>query len=461
MLLRLFPPALLLGAALPIGTAVVADGAVAQRGGETMPCSYFVAVTGSDGNNGRSATTPFATLEQAQAAARRSSAKVVCLSAGTYHRRTPLNLGAADNGETWQYYPASGVDSAVLDGGGSLGTIIGINAGSSNITINGLKIQNFTDYGIHVQPQGATSDHITIENCDVGNGGHTGSTSGGIVVENTTNALVSNNYVHDMVNASISMYAFNPGETLLGSVVQNNVVLRAATGESDMGAIYTEMLSTAPSSLIIRNNYIRDYGHAGGFGAIGIYLDEGANHVTVTGNIVGPPAEGSVASAETNNTGAAFTNAGHDNTFSGNIVDLGDSGRVFAGMFYGYPAYGESGNVFKGNIIVSNFAGRQGTNMSGMVGFAYFQNIAPASNYTIQDNVYWNYASGGSVFSHGTIASDTNPIHLNPQLSNWTYAIAGTSPVFRPPVNFTPIIGDWGPPGFVVPRTGTRPSSPH
>ena len=443
----------------PMALANAACGGVPDDG-RIPSCGYFVAVTGSDHNEGTSVTTPFGTLEMAQAALRRGRSKVVCLRAGVYRPRSPLVLSSADNGETWRYYTPDGVGSAILDGGGNLDSIIAIDPGASNIRINGLTLQNFGAAGIHVEPRGATSNAITIENNNVGHGGNPGVTSAAIIVENTTNAVVANNYVHDMLTGGISMYAYNAGETLNGSVVENNVVLNTVEGISDSGAIYTEMLSTARSSLTIKNNYISDYGHSGGYGAIGIYLDEGANHVTVTGNVIAPPTERSVPFR--NDGGAAFTNAGYDNTFSGNIVDLGDSGRVFASLNYGYVAYGERGNVYTGNIIISRFAGSsQQTNMNGLTGYAYFQNLAPSSNYTIENNVYWNYASGGSVFTQGVLAGDRNPIVVDPQISGWTYTIASNSPVYRPPVNFTPILGGWGPAGFVIPRTRTEPSNPH
>src|SRR6185312_6808042 len=60
-----------------IGVAAEAPGGPASSG--AAPCSYFVATTGSDRNDGMSAATPFASLEKAQAAVRRASKKVVCL----------------------------------------------------------------------------------------------------------------------------------------------------------------------------------------------------------------------------------------------------------------------------------------------------------------------------------------------------------------------------------------------
>jgi hypothetical protein len=36
-----------------------------------------------------------------------------------------------------------------------------------------------------------------------------------------------------------------------------------------------------------------------------------------------------------------------------------------------------------------------------------------------------------------------------------------TSPVLAAPVSFPGLMGGWGPPGYVLPETGTAPSCPH
>jgi len=315
-------------------------------------------------------------------------------------------------------------------------------------------VQNFSTAGIHVEPGGATSNAITIENNNVGHGGNPGVTSAAIIVENTTNAVVANNYVHDMLTGGISMYAFNAGETLSGSVVENNVVLNTVEGISDSGAIYTEMLSTAPDSLIIENNYVSGYGGAGQFGQTGIYLDEGANHVTISGNVIGPPNPDSLPPVGTNDTAQAITISGSDNTVTGNIIDLGTSGQVFAVKWFGYSGYGLANSVVENNTIIMNFSGSPQAYMNGVSGVVYFQYDpgGSSSDFTIANNAYYNYASGGTSWSNGNMVSDSNPTVENPQLSG-SYSIASGSPVFNSPVSFAPIVGGWGPSGFAIPAS--------
>jgi hypothetical protein len=86
----------------------------------------------------------------------------------------------------------------------------------------------------------------------------------------------------------------------------------------------------------------------------------------------------------------------------------------------------------------------------------------PPTPLTIQDNAYFNYA-GTSVASTGTggAGSDASPTTEDPGISCWAPSLASGSPVTGAPVSFPGITGGWGPPGFVMPETGTAPSWPH
>jgi hypothetical protein len=433
----------------------------ARGGGAALPCTYFVAEAGSDRNNGRSAATPFATLEKAQSTVRRDASKVVCLRAGTYHRTAPLRFTSSDDGETWQYDPASGVDTAVLDGGNTV-DLISIN-GASNLTINGLSLQHSFDNAIATEDdwRAPRINNLTIENCDIGFNQHTGAQGSFnplVFIANATNTRILNNYVHDAASQGIGLYAFYARHSIDGSVIGGNVVLRTVERMSDGGSIYINMRGTGESGghVTVTNNFVRDYGALGITGAAGIYLDDNASYVTVSGNVVGPPTSGSVG---TGNLGAvAFEiHNGNHNAVSGNILDLGDSGRSWAAIWYQDSATvaGMSGNTFTGNVVISGFFGNQNTNFTGRTGYTYFENAAAA--FKIENNLYYNYA-GGHVRTDGPITSDSNPIFADPQIGGWTYHVADDSPAFRWPVNFPRIVGGWGPPGFVIPQDGTAPS---
>jgi hypothetical protein len=73
-------------------------------------------------------------------------------------------------------------------------------------------------------------------------------------------------------------------------------------------------------------------------------------------------------------------------------------------------------------------------------------------------NMYYNYGSG-SLSTTGNQFGDADPITgSNPLTSGMTYAIASGSPAFNNPAEFPGIVGGWGPPGYVIPSTGTPPS---
>jgi hypothetical protein len=435
-------------------TGSVGTGAGAAPSGP----GFYVSPNGSDSNPGTEAA-PFATLARAQQAMENSSIKATYVEGGTYHLSSTLTLTAADNGETWQYYPKDGVNSAVLDGGDNVGWMIDIKGGS-NITINGLKIQNFTTYGVIVDGgSGATASGNTVENSDIGFNTVTAWNSGGIYFwGNAPNSVIKDNYVHDVGSMGIGLNPYDSGQSIDGSVISGNVVLRAVERMSDSGGIYVSGHGgTQTSHVTVSDNYVRDFGGSGVTNANGIYLDDNASNVTVSGNVVGPAAVG------TGNSAAAFfVHNGHDNHITGNIVDLGSSGGEYTVQWGhdGASIAGMGGNTFTGNVVVSNFTGNQNT-IGFLNGYSFIQSPdTPSSWYTIQNNDYFNYA-GGQIRTDGPVAADSHPTFVNPQLSGWTYAEASGSPVLSSPVNFAGIAGDWGPAGFVIPKTGAAPSDPH
>lgn len=401
-----------------------------------------------------------------------SSTKTTYVRAGTYNLSSGLALTSADNGETWSYYPPDGANTAVLNGRNSVsGGIIQLR-GTSNVTIDGLKIENFVDYGIlgwggPNSPWGGTitlGSGNTVENSDVGFNTASSFQTGGIALS-MPNSTIANNYVHDVGSQGIACYAYYSGNSINGTVIKNNVVLNAVQRVTDGGAIYTNMYSGIQTDYVtITNNYVANYGAASTNSVHGIYLDDTSSNVTVTGNLVGPPTVGVGTTGGYNGIASFLIHSGNNNTISGNIVDLGDSGINGTVIWYygGDPAaVGMHGNTFTGNIVISKFTGALNATFSGRnVAYNQSTNDPNGYAYTINDNAYWNYASAGSVFSNGNATSDSNPIHENQELSGPTYTIAGGSPVYNAPVNFQAILGGWGPPGYVIPDTGITRSSP-
>jgi hypothetical protein len=464
-----FAPFLLgyLAALLP-AIGVAADSV--PRASEGPACGYFVAPMGSDDADGKSAATAFATVAKAQSAARDGRSKVVCLRAGIYKIASTVSLTSADSGETWRYYAPDGVDSAVLEGGNTLSGFFSI--GGDNITIDGLTMQHFYDSAVKdVGGHTNVLRNITIENCNVGFNVETGigKWSEAIALGNMTSVQILNNYVHDVQSQGIGLFAYDSGSVISG-VVRSNVVLNTVQSVPDGGAIYINMKNSgthgipAGSSLVITNNYVADYGNASSFtstqGARGIYLDDNSSNVVVSGNVIGP-ANRALNSSNDGLTAAIFVHNGSGNVIENNIIDLGSSGNE-AAVDWGYDRdslSGMAGSVFKNNIVVSSYTGAMNAKPSGSA--VYFQDSRlPASDFTIQGNLYYGYA-GGRVSTSGTVVGDSNPIVANPLLRGHAYQLASNSPAFISPMNFTPIVGGWGPPGFAIPVTGVPPSYLH
>jgi hypothetical protein len=422
-----------------------------QWGGQPDANAIVISPSGSD-SNPCNVNSPCQTLEKAQQVAQGASDKTIYLRAGTYNRSGTLNLGSSDNGETWQTYPSDAVDSAVITGGDNVA--FGINMeGVSNVTINGLSVQHFITGGIRAE---GASSNVLIENNDVGHITDTSYTpSFGIDLSDAPHSTVSHNYVHDTTGPGIDSYAYYAGQSADGDVITGNVLLNDSNTNPDTGAIYLNMHATDDSGghITVSNNYVRDWGSSVG-NQHAVYLDDQACDVTITGNVLGAPQ--GVTGSNYTGTGMIFANGGNNNTISGNIIDLGNSGHVVT-VNWSQESLDMSGNSFTGNIVVSSYTGTQQIQQGATGGsYSFVENGSlPASDFTIQNNLYHNYA-GGQVNTSGNITSDAHPIMTDPQISGYLYNMAGGSPAFSAPINFSSIQGGWGPPGFVIPSSSNH-----
>lgn len=462
------------------GTKSVPGGGGTGAGGAGTPlaCAFWVAPSGgNDSNTGTSPATPFATLEKAQTAMRgvlSNASKVTCLksgSGGTYNRTTSLTLTSSDSNETWQYDPTSGANTAIIDGGSTVDLIIV--SGANNVTIDGLKLQNPLGACIHTPAGGVQITGLTIENneCAFNHGSIADGTADGfpnmILVENAINTKILNNYVHDTIHDGIGLSAFFSGESIDGGLISGNVVIRTCQQITDCGAISTDMAGTGPNggSVSISNNFIRDVGQPGVGGLGMIYLDDYSSHVTVKGNIVGPPIVGWSGSSGRQDGQCFELHNGANNTVEDNFCDLGSTSRINPmlwdqdGNSFGV---GMVGNIYSNNINISNFAGSSNSNPVICQGCAYVeQGGVVASDFTISNNAYHNYG-GGVEPTNGSVIGDSSPQHITAtslKCSGYLYNLDPTSLAEASPVSFVPPTGGWGPPGFVIP-TSTNHSCP-
>jgi predicted xylan-binding protein with Ca-dependent carbohydrate-binding module/parallel beta helix pectate lyase-like protein len=406
------------------------DTASTGAGASPSGPGFFVSANGNDSNPG-TVDAPFATLERAQQAMENSSIKQTYVEGGTYHLSNTLTLTAADSGETWTYYPPSGVDTAIIDGSG-LGDIIDIQG--SNITINGLQLQHASNAGITVQGPnhngGFNTTNDIIENSVV----HDLSNIDGAAISSwgATNVKIYNNLIYNVTSKAIAAEATQSGDIYSGTDIENNVILNSVTNNQDNGAIYLQDLNGgASTNIIIKNNFIHDYGSASNF-TKGIYLDDGASNTTVTGNIISGSGQFAVQ-----------YHGGDNNHVSGNLIDLGSAGNQFIAFYQMSPSEtinNMAGNTFTDNVIIG---------AGGSQVLSWATNISGQALPTDSNNVYHSYGSGG-ISTGADGINDSNPIFEDPQLSGWTYNTAAGSPI--------QIIGGWGPAGYIIPQTGTTPS---
>jgi hypothetical protein len=445
------------------------------------PNAFYVATNGNDGNPG-TLSKPFATLAQAQKAMQASSTiKTTYVRAGTYKppstggncvwgnpAGSSIGLSSADQGETWSFYPPDGYGSAILDGqstmgnsGGTGGDGTGCAFGASqvsDVTIVGLQFQHY----LYAAFWGYAASNAHLTDNVIHDTTAAVFSSGGILLVASPGATITNNYLHDLAYMGIVVSDNSAGGDGMGNTtVSGNAVTNACTWPAvsgggndenggDCGGIY--FWSQHPSistNMRIENNLVRDVNvsskGAGDFGsccAQGIYLDDGTNNVTATGNVV------------TGITSACFQiHGGQDNVIRGNLCDLGASGTGAIVEYQNDMLTQMTGNVFEDNVVV---AGSSGPGM-GFVGVS-----SPPNPMTIKDNAYFNYV-GSTTASAGTggTGSDSNPTYVNPEVSCWAPTLGTGSPVTNAPVSFPGIAGGWGPPGFVLPQTGTAPSWPH
>jgi hypothetical protein len=426
-----------------------------------LPCAFYVApIGGSDRNSGTSAA-PFATLTHLQSVLERQTGvkKVGCLKAGSYDITSTITFSTADNGETWQFDPGSGSNTAAIDGGGTA-IPIALN-GVSNFTWNGIKVQNCGNNCIYT-PSNPPMTSIVIENSEIANSTGNCTPCGLVVIDNCRHCAYKNDYFHDSNSFGTLLMAYNAGDSIDGSVITGNVYLNVCREQSDCGALYTSMFGSANTggSVTITNNFIRDQGGAGlTNNVVGIYLDDKSSHVTVAGNIIGPPCVDCISGRNRNNTSAIVMNDDGNGTYNaantviGNVIDLGRSSMVMAAIL------GGSNNTFTGNIVLSNFTGRLNTCSGSKCGYLYTEDQG-STGLTLKDNIYVNHAPDGVVFSNGNLQSDSAP-QLPPRAqlacSQYDYPFASKRMAFGASVTFSPVPRGWGPQGgrnrFVVPAS--------
>lgn len=428
---------------------------------DAVACNFYVAPSDGNDNNNGSAAAPFATLAHLQTVLRSQpiGSKVGCLKAGTYH--TTLSPISTDNNEVWQFDPASGSNTAIVDAGSA-----GINLHFNTVNTfkwNGIRLTNCSPRCIDTAGR---NNAITIENTEID---HNSNASGGalqfcaVCMYNTTNADLNHDYAHDTEGPGLALSAWGSGESMDGSKVRNSVSLSACTGLSDCGALYSNAFNTGVSggAVTFSNNFVRDYqDHTND--VVCIYFDDKTSNSIASGNVCGPPS--GMSTSGRNNAGAWLMNDDSFNgtspsltqnsSFKNNIVDLGSSGLFMAALM------GGTNTTFSHNIIIENFTSIN-TCASSTCGDIFVWSSSD-TGMSITTNAYANFASS-TIFQAGSPSGDSSPQNYTTgQLAcgGYLYTLASNSAPLGVPVNFVPIVGNFGPLGeptpFVVPSNSNH-----
>ena len=433
--------------------------------------AFHVSPTGSDSNDG-SAAHPFATLGAAQTAMEGSSTHLTYVEGGTYTLSSPLVLGRADSGMTFQAVPGQ---TATLDGR-NVGNSININ-GASGVTLSGLSFENTGDAAVLLS-NGASgnsvvgndfesngtairvsaSDSNTISGNQIDNSGHagvelqdgaskntvdsnlingigaSGTQGAGIFVHGSDSDTISHNQVENTAGIGIGLLNYDGSTANTGDVVTGNEVLNTGTGTPyDSGSIYVLGRSDIDTNTTISDNYIDKTGGTGGAHTVGIYLDDYASGVTVSGNIV-----------RDIGTHGLQIHGGHDDNVSNNIFDLGTTAKsaaLFQSVAGDPNSAGVQNNSFHQNIIYSNQANQ-----------ANYDSIDGGSA-NIYQNLYYDTAGSFTGGLNASLVQDSNPSYGDPAFQSpggGNYALQGGSAAGS--INFQSI--DQG-------SMGLHPTTPH
>ncbi|WP_176442376.1 right-handed parallel beta-helix repeat-containing protein [Noviherbaspirillum humi] len=200
-----------------------------------------------------------------------------------------------------------------------------VNLGGSALTVDGTLIAKTRHDAISVK-WGGGGDLIQNSRFDrSGSIGMPTNARGAVVLTAALNSRVLNN--------SITQAGYFGIRTFRGSQVSGNTIDGACLVLSDCGGIYLSAPDKQPLNATVQNNAIRNVGHGMKL-AWGIFLDDSANKVTVSGNTV------------TDSAAGLFLHDGFNNTVSGNSFARNEQFHVQMAQSSGGSLYG---NQFSGN----------------------------------------------------------------------------------------------------------------
>lgn len=399
-------------AAIPIGRACLLCTIFLTAAPALAAGPFYVSTTGSDANNGTSYSTPFLTLEAAQAAMQATGGGTTYLEGGTYALTKPISLANSDTHETWTAYPGQ---VPVLDGGNATSYAFFVDVFNAYITISDLRIQNFTNSGISA----LYTSYLTISFNTIYNitspDWRSGVAGASVLFENVQSSTISENDIDKNTYAGIAVEAGGTGDSISGNVIGSNYVKNVCNLVNDCGSIYVLDATQQSTDVKIERNSINGFGTTTS-GGKGIYMDNGASNVTVVNNNIYGTGD------------YCFENhGGFSNVVRLNICDMTSMARL--GLYQNYanaPNGGMAGNIFEDNIVYDT------TTPPATVWDYINENGASFALPADETNLYWD--TDGTLPNTPTQQEpiyDTNPDIANPLFvaaPNHNYKLHSNSP---------------------------------
>jgi hypothetical protein len=276
--------------------------------------------------------------------------------------------------------------------------------GVSNSQLDSDNINNVQE-AISFSSALTNSDNDTVDSNSISNVSDVSSSPyGAISLMQASDTTVGNNVIDNITGAGIRVGG-NIGQNSNGVVVTQNTVENTNTaavptssysGQGDNGAIYAWQApgNTNNMDLTISNNYVVNAGQ--GFENIGVYLDDGVDGATVTGNVIQPNGIG----------WATNIHGGSNNTVANNIFNLSSATGNEKGMLYQNDGPQMTNNNVSDNIFYSSTAN------GGAYTFYDNANDAPV----MANNSY----EGVTTPSQDTNPNSTNPQFVDPSQGNYT-----------------------------------------
>lgn len=257
---------------------------------------------------------------------------------------------------------ATGVDITNSSGNGIM------NSGGMRLAVDGAVIRNSRFDGIIVK-WGGGGESITNSQVDgsavIGMpvAGHAG-----ISLTATVGASILNNTVTN--SGYIGIRAFR------NAVIAHNTVDTACVVLTDCGGIYVEASDNLALNTRIEDNKVSNVGRSQRL-AWGLYLDNRANAVTVTGNIV------------SNSGNGMLIHSGHDNVVSGNTFSTSTLAHI-------QMVEGGSASVRNNSVTDNTFSARNGEEtyrISSDLGVSSVTQFATydRNSYTSSSSVFANF----------------------------------------------------------------------